>query len=208
MGIDASRCRSNLSPGPLNPKMSKYVLCIDLERGAHPLRIEHLVFPPDVAGRTDSIELESFPIPGGKRVWLPISGVNNGLILRRGEYATKPIWQETCKVVRSSIVFNQVLPDRFFSVKKDSQGKTAGLVLKNEFEDLLSKSPPRVRTDPKSVEDRLSKQLDEADRQAKMLEAPSPERTFWSPTLLTQSGFLVLGIALILWVTILIRKSR
>jgi len=190
----------DLSPGPANPKKAKHRLWIDLERGANPLRVERFTRPPDLAARSHSIVLESFPAPGGKRIWLPIAGVHDSF-LRDRKYAKEPNWRDTCKVVRSSILLNRGLLDRSFSVQpKDSRKSSAGLIMKREFDDLLAKTPARERTDQKSVEDRLQKQLEAAESQSTMLEAPSPARMYWTPVLITQIGLLGVGAALILWI--------
>jgi len=209
--IDGHRClkvQLDGAPGPVNPKRSKYLLWVDVERGAHPLKIEYLMAPPHVLARTHSVQLESFPLPGGRRVWFPISGVRDSF-LQGNNYLSEPVFRETSFVVRGSLLFNQQLPDRFFTIKKgDPRTAPGGLLMKKEFDELLANSPPPMRRDPKSVEDRLQKQLAEAERQAEMLEASSPSRRFWSAALLSQIGIFTFGVAVIIWASILIRKSR
>jgi len=209
--VDNLRClkvQLDLSPSS-NPNNSKYILWIDLERGANPLKVEHLVFPPDVGSRLHSVVLESFPTPRGKRVWLPASGIRDHFLVEGRKYVTYPIWTETCTIVRSSVVLNQGIADSALSVRsRDRASGSRELVLKREFDDQFDKSPPPVRNDPKSVEAKLRQQLQEADRQAAMIEAPSPARTLWNATLVAQGLFFVAGIAFIVCGVVVLRRSR
>lgn len=208
--IHGRRClklQVDIGPAPPEANNSKFRFWIDLERGAQPLRIERLIKPPKVASRID-LKLESFPIAGGKRVWLPVSGVKESF-LRKDEYVSDPVFRETYDVIRSTIRLNDHVPDSFFSVKKPDLGAGADpLGLKLEFDEEWAKSPPPERTDPKSVEERLAKQLAEADRQSKMIDASSPAREFWSTTLLVQLGLFTVGALLISWFIVVMRRSR
>jgi hypothetical protein len=209
--IDGHRClkvQLDLSPGPADPKKSKYRLWVDLERGAWPLRIEHLIHPPAIASRTHSIELQSYLTPSGKSVWLPVAGVHDSF-LRGRETVDYPIWHEVCKVAGGSVVLDKRLPDKFFSISsKDSPRGPTDLVLRREFESAVVKAPPRLRTDPESVEKRLKTQLEEAERQASLLEAPSPARARWLPGILIQAAFFCAGVAMISWAIVQLRRSR
>ncbi len=210
--VDGRRCLKvelDLSVVPEGRNNSRYRFWLDLERGAQPLRVDWLVFPPKVSSTVHSIALESFPISAEKQVWLPVSAVEDTFVVDGTRYSETPVWQTTIRIVKSSVVLNRSIPDSAFSVKDpkpDPRG--AGGVMKRTFDELFVKSPPPERTDPKSIEDRLNKELEEADRQSRMIEASSPSGEFWSATLLFQLGFFTVGVTLFAWTVILIRRSR
>ncbi len=194
------------TPPAGNKTRSQLLMWIDLERSANPLRVELLFEPPAVASRSHSIELRSFKLPGNKSIWFPIAGIDDGFMVKPGDYREEPLVRSTYHVVNSSLQFNQSPPDSAFSLKGNGdEARRSKLVMRKEFDDATANSPPPARTDRKSVQERLDQQLREADSQARMIEASSAVRESWGVATWAQLGFG--GIAIFLLVGIFARRS-
>ena len=151
------------------------------------------------SSRIHDILLDRFKLPGGGEAWLPVQGVSESFSLNRKSYAD-PIMCETYHVVPERPVLNRDLSDRVFSLAwKENGSETDGLLTsRREFDEAArrfrSSLPPR---DPDSVKERLDKEVAEADRQSKMLEASSATRSSWSWLTLLPYGFSLGGVGLV-----------
>jgi hypothetical protein len=95
---------------------------IDVERGAHPIKVESYQGTARV-GLIDQIKLVEVRLPGGTgALWIPVSSESKGFRWNNREYSD-PVIRETRNVVDGSIAVNRRLPDRFFSLTlKDKKG--------------------------------------------------------------------------------------
>lgn len=206
--VDGNRClrvRIAAPPGLGPIDRGDYTdFSIDLERGGHPLRVESYE-KSRLFTRLSGVELRQFPTPDGKKVWLPVRGRRDSFVWEHSVPGFDiPIFSENQYMVDGSLRINQGLPDSFFSVDEGRgfegtaasdrlRGRFASLSLRREFEALPP--PPPFRTDPAGVRERLERQLAEADRQAKVLDASSEARAATPWTLILQTILVVAGVA-------------
>ena len=149
---------------------------IDMERRGNPLQYE-IRFGPNLGMRTVDVELRQFSSPDGATHWLPVAGKRQTFGTRQG-YSRSPIFEETYEVMSSSVMVNQGLQDRRFSIDWSTKPTTEGLkrVRINSITHL------RPGSDPAGVTQHLDKLLANADLQAKELEASAPSRESWIGT--------------------------
>ncbi len=181
---------------------------IDLDRGGNPLRYEEIGGASTVRCRTHDIRLTKLKA-GEKEVWLPISGTQDSF-LWNSSYHADPIYRANFSVVNGSIRINTGLSNGDFSVMKPDSAdpKAKELKLSGQYRDAMSRPPPDpVKTDPKSVRERIDAHLAEADRQAKMLEASAPSRESWSWVGAVQVTVAVAAVALIGTALMMRRRS-
>lgn len=178
-------------------------LWIDPERGGYPVRYEYY--------RGDALELrgeitrmERVQVPGSRAIWFPTQGKVWGYGgSRPGTYSKEPTYTDTHGVLIQTLKFNQGLKDSFFSVKKHALvASDEGLrKLMREMEsEAAQKEKKVVRIDPEAHRKKLDQALEEANRQAKQLEASSAARAGNGLSValyssLGAAGVLMLGIA-------------
>lgn len=181
---------------------------VDLDRGGHPLKVDEFAGDRLLARRRD-IRLDSYPTADGKQVWFPSSGINESFRWR-SDYYDRPIFQETYKILGSSLRINERPTDKRFSVRWKEGGQIkATMPLRREFESVISRPPPSLfRTDPAGVQLQLDRHLEAANKQGKMLEASSASRETWNWTTRFQFIFGFVGIAVIASAIIMMRRSR
>lgn len=169
---------------------------IDLQRGGHPLRVEYRE-GGSVVSRA-SIELAEVEDDGGVRLQYPRRCVFESFKDNNRQY-DRPISRETIAIVPASLRLNQGLPDSVFSLNsKGGVTDTSGLAgMRVEFANPPPR--PRQRTDYKSVQERLDKDMAKADEQAKRLEASGSVEAndwySWLPPLLGVGGAAIVSIA-------------
>lgn len=171
---------------------------IDLARGGHPLKVERCL-GSDVVSRTSGIRLERFPVADGKTIWLPVRGVTE-YFRWEGKNYQEPIIRELCSIVIDSVRLNQGIPDRYFTAKNGGKvpGSASPNLLRRDFEYAVAHpSHPPFRFDRLSVQKRLDEQMEEADRQSKMIEASSTARQNWNLNTIIQIVSIVLGVILL-----------
>ncbi len=209
--VDGHHClKVRIDNGKMAPSEKNPYTCfwIDTERGGHPLRVEKFYWPPFLAGRVYSIELKKIDLRGGKHAWLPISGIEDTFVTGIQEHSQEPVYHVVSRVLPDTIRVNEGIPDSAFALRIGDPPRSDDRVLRRNFDAAYAKSPPPERTDPKSVEERLTRRLEEADRQSAMIDASSSSQGSWSATLLAQIGFFSAGAALITWATMILRRSR
>jgi hypothetical protein len=188
--INSHRClhiEFNTVPNAVGDTAPRTHYWIDLERGAHPLRVEYRR-----QGRLVSranIELQEIETAEDKSLWFPIDGTVEKFALN-GQWFDNPILRDRIHVVATSLRINSGLKDSVFSI-----GSSGGVAdtsslrrLREEF--FRQPPPPKFRTDVKGVQERLERDLAKANAQAKMLDASRPEGPDW--LMISQLG---LGIA-------------
>lgn len=148
-----------------------YRLWIDIDRDGHPLIVESRK-ADQLMWRVHDIKLERFDSPKGRRQWLPVDCTYDSY-LWGGKYESRPVFTERYHVVTSSVRFDQNLPDKMFSVRwKGTLPSSPGLkAIQRQFDDSSFSVKSRLRTDPAGVQQQLDRQLKEADRQNRMIEA-------------------------------------
>lgn len=173
---------------------------IDLERDAHALRYE-FTHDGELWLRAADIQLRRFPLGEGATAWFPVHGVVESFASEGGGSATEPYLRETIDLVRGTLVFNQGLSDRRFSIhwkghKADSEAMRATRTL--IARQIAARSAPVPRTDPAGVEQWQRTMLAEADRQALQLDASAPARRAEDRALAVQIGLVASGVLIIL----------
>ena len=167
-----------------------YRFWIDMERGGHPIQIEFLR-GERVMTRTARIALESLTDGDGRERWFPVRGITYIWPFFPKDDGGVPVAYETYQVLDGTVRFNQNLPDAFFSLDwKGAIPETEQLATRRKE---FRKPPPR--DDPEGIRLRLAKDLTEADKLAKQLEASSPAREPWNWTVLGQAGFAMVAAA-------------
>jgi hypothetical protein len=166
---------------------------VDLERGGHPLRVEHR--REDRLLSRIQIRLANCDADDRPKVWFPIEGWMESFAFN-DQYSTSALFKETITIVPSSLRINQNLPDSVFQI--DSNGgvtDTTNLArVKDEF--LHPPPKPKLRTDLRSVQQRLDDQLAEADKNAARLDASiNRERVNWLPW--AQAALAIFGFAIL-----------
>lgn len=173
---------------------------IDLERGGHPLRIE-FHSGDNLVMRTDVSDLRKHPVADGSIVWLPVRAETNAFAYDTGKSVVrntnKPYIRETYAIVDGSVLINQGLNDKYFTLDLERTLPQIGSL--QSFQRTI-REVPALRTDPVGVKLRLDEQLAKADQQSKQLEASAAAREDWDMTTVLQSvllgsGLLAIGIA-------------
>ncbi len=209
--VDGRRCLNvelDLTVVPEGRHTSRYRFWFDLDRAAVPLRVDFLLYPPHVGSTIRTVELEKRSVSATRSVWLPTSSVEETYVIGQNSHSNQPIYRKSTKIVRGTLRVNDPIPDSAFVLgKAGANPETSPSVLRRAFEEKLQNTPP-IPSDPKSIQDRLDRDLAEADRQSRTLEASNPAHAFWSGTLITQVGLFALGIALFTWAALLLRRSR
>jgi len=119
--VDGHRCAHiRFNPHPNSKRSVVKELWVDLERGAHPLRIKNTV-----RGKTaydiDQIKLSRFELPSGEEVWFPISGRSTDYVdYTTGTYLPEPTQRITSDILNGAIFFNQGLKDAVFHIRGES----------------------------------------------------------------------------------------
>jgi hypothetical protein len=204
--IDGHHClkiKLNISPGDPGPSKRFFIMWIDLKRGGHPLRIEWHDGEATI-GIVHSVVLDSFTQSNAPQLWMPTSGIAD-FYLYGNKCLKEVVTRETYQVVKRSVSFNQKLADQVFSVKwKGLMPSSDVLGLRKEFDIASKVQKPRLRTDPKSVQEQLDAQLTKANKQSSAIEASSVARESWGNAFLLQAtpaalGVLLLGAAAFIW---------
>jgi hypothetical protein len=151
---------------PDSPMRSHY--WVDIGRGGHMTRVEHRNVGDLISRAT--ISLARVESEEGKTLWYPTK-CRFEAFNYNGQQSDKAFVEETVLVVPSSIRLNSGLPDSVFSLSSSGGvADTSGLaLLRDEFRH--PRPTPRERTDIKSVEAQLEKDLAAAERQARALDA-------------------------------------
>jgi hypothetical protein len=107
-----------------------------------------------------------------------------------------PVSIQEVNLVTGSIKVNTGLPDRFFSIVR-----SGGLPDNAEMSRLRKKfdglPPGGVRIDPQSVQEKLDRQLVEADRQSRELDATPGKYLAWNWSTVAQYTLVLGGISLL-----------
>lgn len=155
---------------------------IDPTRDCYPLRYEY--YRGDALEvRCEITRMERLRLPDGRSIWMPVEGKTWGFLGKgeRGQLVSgkEPTSVETHKILVGTVKFDQGLSDGFFSVKKHALvASDEGLrKLQRELESEAASQVKRIPTDPESRRKRIDEALEEADRQAKQLEASSALRS-------------------------------
>ena len=165
------------------------VFWIDLERGGHPLRVEFRR-GGKVRMQVVDIQLARIPFGKGREAWLPVHGRHEDFLIIGPETPTRAVGFETYTVVDGSIRINHNPGDEVFTIdwKGTATGDQSLARRQREF-----RKPPR-RTDPEGIRCHLAKALAEADEDDRRLEASSPARETWTPTLVWQAVLTLTGV--------------
>ena len=198
------RVQFNLAQGATEPDRDVVRYWLDMARGGHALKVEHLE-GDNLRMRTDKIRLREVAMPGGVTTWFPIGGRTEAFLWEE-EYHRSPVMRETYEVMVGSILLNQNLGDEVFSVDwRGGLPETPELVETREAYDAVPPRPP-VRTDPEGVQLHLDEMMEEADRRAPRLDASPASRRSWGATHTVSYGLGLFGFLVI--VTSLIWKRR
>jgi len=177
-----------------NPSLVRF--WVDLQRGGHPLKAEFSRGP--TLRIRNEIQLGRVRVSSEESIWFPIRGVTE--TFDDGKLS----FRETYAVVDGSLRLNQGLDDSDFTVSIAQNKRlpdVGGLrqrqeQLEEQWEEAKRIPPPR--TDPEGVKERLDKQLAEAERQAKQLEASSAARQRWGTTSVAQISLVLFGAVLLI----------
>lgn len=206
--VDGHECRIveiNELPGFDAPDKPLIRYFLDLQRGGLPLKVEY-ARKGVVKLRTHSVRVESFQTPDGQQVYFPVAGVTEIFDRDRGEVPGESRLREECTIVPSSLRLNQNLGDDVFAVRREALNITSPALsaTRSRFGEAEKHPTTTLRTDPTSVREKLEKNLAEADRQERQIEASSVAR---DASLWDQAGWIVPATALlILGVVVLIRR--
>ena len=177
------------------PRNARYAyrFWMDMSRGGNALKVE-MLRGEKVIRRADPIELIQVDDAAGKPVWFPLRGVVHSYMVSGDEVAEEPVFTETYTIMNGTVRVNFGVPDSTFRVdwKGDLESEKLAKIRK-EFH-----SKPIERTDPASVEARLTAKLAEADAQAERVEASSPALENSRSNLFFQAGLTLLGVTAIL----------
>lgn len=210
--VDGRRClrvQFEAVPGAVIADAPVIRFWFDMERGCHPLRVEHLR-GSSLEMCTLHVRLDRVSLPDGKQVWFPMYGETDYFLGRDG-VSKIPLLHETNSVVKGSLRLNQGLTDKRFTVGwKGSKPSSAALErIRLDFKHApIPPAPPEFSTDAASVRERLDKNLAAAEAQARQVEASSVMRETWSLTAILQIGFGLVGMGLIAGAGIFLWKRR
>lgn len=114
--VDGHRCAHvEFDPYPNIPDRVIQELWVDLERGAHPLKIRNS-HNGETVYTIDQIHLEQFPTESDGKLWFPVGGRFNKHH-EHGKYTKDPVSQSTMYILNNTLVFNQGLSDQVFQIK-------------------------------------------------------------------------------------------
>jgi hypothetical protein len=154
---------------------------VDLDRSGNPVRYEYRI-RGDLWARAEDIELERFSLPAEEAIWLPVRGffrsfVSSSQQARDGRIAAtrKPTVEEDWRIVAGTVLINQGLPDRRFTVGWTAQPRTASLRAAHQEHDAIG---PRSRA--RQGGSLVADLVNEADRQSRTLEASAPSSGWFS----------------------------
>ena len=172
----------------------RHVFWIDMERGGNVLKYE---FKKDgkLRQRVDEIELGSFPASSGERLWLPVGGEYNTFSNGR-DFFDKPFFRETYHVLKNSVLVNRGLGDEQFTVdsKWTNPDETDEMRAIRQKKIALAPLPKNARIEPIDLSKRLEVALEQADGQAKRLDASTPQGAWeWVPILQTLGIVIAVG---------------
>jgi hypothetical protein len=187
--VDGQRCLKVSFLRQPRPRLKGWVgglpymrFWIDPQRDCYPLRYEYYR-GDDLEVRCEITRMERLHLPDGRAIWMPVEGKTWGFFGRsesgKPTMTKEPASIDTHKILVDTVKFNQGLSDGFFSVKKHALvASDEGLrKLQRELESEAASKAKRVPADPESRRKRLDEALEEADRQAKQLEASSALRS-------------------------------
>jgi hypothetical protein len=200
--VDGRRCAHvDFDPHPEIPRRVIQELWVDLERGAHPLRIRNRT-GSQIIYQIDQIKLGQFTLNSGERVWFPVSGVY-AEPASDGNLDSHPKLHVASYILDGTLVFNQNLSDEAFQYP--------GARFRPDFKPTISlppPPPPKTRaalTDARAVEMELDRKLQDPARQSIPVDATRALRAelqapqIWQ-TLLTTAGIAVIALAgFLLW---------
>jgi hypothetical protein len=151
---------------------------IDMERGGNALKYESR-FGDKLRERVDGIKLEQFVSAAGGKLWVPVEGEYN-TFSNGTEFFTSPFFRETYHVLRNSVVVNRELGDAHFTVDSTWTSPAEVGAMKGPPQKTVRLAPIRKepRIDPASLASRLKETLDQADAQAKRLDASSTHESW------------------------------
>lgn len=167
-------------------------LWVDMERGGNPLKVELW----DHMGRRllcTGIELGQVADPSGRQFWLPMRGHAIGFPIHKGKYLDHPGGIETYHVIDNSYRLNQGLSDGDFTIERAARRGDSKVM--QVAEQTYRKSLPR--NDPKGIQERLARQLAEADAEAGEVRAPHSSGSPWE-TVALQVPLFLLGVSIVL----------
>ncbi len=202
-GRDCLRFQIDISPNSSEHDQNFRRLWVDIERNAHVIKSETYQSGKLITRIENT--LAEYPSQGGKSTWFPAKSVTRWYIWENKIY-DDPVSERTIDIVHGSVRTNIDLPDAVFTVRRATALPTVGELaaleatsasgnLRKEFEAQPAKEP--FRTDPASIRQRIDKNLAEADKQSKELEASSPARSTWTVTTGLQLACIVLGVGLL-----------
>ncbi len=208
--VDGHRCTKlffDLDPDSGPKSFLNMFLWVDLQRGGHVLKFDRYQ-KSNLAMQLTDVELQEFHSHDKTPIWLPIRGTVN--TFRFGEkYYPEPTFRETYDVMPDSVRLNMGLKDHLFSAAYDQDATTSTGIdqEKKEFRERANRPRPGPGTDRESVRKDLDRRLEEADKQAAMIEASSSLRDSgrWSATTVTA---LVLAFGLCCGVTAVVLRIK
>ncbi|MFO0907456.1 MAG: hypothetical protein U0794_03705 [Isosphaeraceae bacterium] len=187
--IDGRNClRVEITPKP-KPPLGGFTdrFWIDLDRDASVLKYE-LVVAKTTMLRVLGIELAQFELADGKRAWFPVRGLAETFPDEVSD-PEKPHFTEMYRVVSGTLQFNKNWPDQRFDVAWKSSKPIA--LDSNSKIPRLGEPESRRRMGPAAKDSRASnatseierdlvRRLEEADRQARQLDASQNAQTPWA----------------------------
>lgn len=145
---------------------------IDVERGAHPLRIEEWR-SGNLRSRLSDVNLSLFKAADRADVWLPVAAIYETFM--SGEKLLKePQVREVYRVLQDSVRINEPIDDAAFEPAKlnDKTRPKLNVPLARQFEEAVNRpQPPPAKVDNETIQEELDRRLEEAQAQARMLEA-------------------------------------
>jgi hypothetical protein len=210
--IDGHRClriQFDEAKGATGPGRPVIRMWLDMERGAHPLKIQFWR-QGSIVAQTQNIRLIQFTVQGGLTFWFPISADSyNG-----NPDTSKTVTKWRCYVVRDTIRFNQNLSDARFDVNWKRHARStdrlsqARQLFESQFMPKSAPVAPTGRNDSHGVRELLEQRLAEADKQARELQASSPAREVMGPVQYAMVGCITFGACLLLAIVFCKWRSR
>lgn len=161
--VDGHSCAHiEFNPHPRHPPRGRLEFWLDLERGAHPLRIRNADGDRTVY-LVDAIRLGKFRLSNNLNVWLPTYGRFHQYH-HHGEYTSQPAFEITMYVLDASLVLNQGLDDGVFHV----QGKSFRPNFAVKTKAPTVKARPKPIADVAGAEARLERELSDPKREARL----------------------------------------
>jgi hypothetical protein len=201
--VDGHRCAHiEFNAHPLVAGRVLQELWLDLERGAHPLRIRN-----SDRGETvyliDQISLGQFMLPSGEKAWFPIGGRFNRFH-HEGKYTRDPTYRATTYILKDTLIFNQGLGDGVFRVKGEPFRPTF-----QPRPSMLAGGPKRnPAVDFADVDKKLDASLAEPSRQGLAQDASASTRGEASSGVIVAWGLGLCGAAALLVAGFLVLRRR